>query len=1285
MRFFKKIYLGVLLLLVLLIGTLAFLVGTTSGLHLVLNNMPRLFPGLEINSVSGGWRDLTVKELRYQMPGITIGVGEFHLALDFNCLRKRHLCFNDLSFRDVNIGMNRADFRSSTLPTQKTFGSGSLLIPYPFNLRRLALNNVQIKIDGTYISLDEFITGLQFQGNNLTVTSTRIAGLLVVLPKATQVLTDKLAAVTAKVIKFKTRTSEKKRADTEMTKALIRVQPPLGETLRMLFSKPLLPPLPSLNLPLNLTIEEIKAENILLSGDANLFITRLRLQTAIRNQYVKLTLLDIDSPHGSLNAYGNAKLSGRWPVSMRINTIVNSSPLKGETIKLAVNGHLHDELRAALNFSGPITAQLALKIYLCQAGLPLNLTVDGQFLQWPLTGTQQYQVRDLALRLEGEARDYRMTLKAALSGERLPPTKLSLNAHGNTDGLTLSRLRLTALHGNTDLSAVVDWQRAISWRSELSLSGINTACQWPDWPARIDGKLISRGCLHSGNWQLQVPELELHGHIRQNTLTVKGSLSSNAAGKWQVPKLMLTLGRNQLTIKGELKDVFTLDAVLNAPSLKDAVPGLAGRAVGDIKLRGNLRAPHMLIDLNAHALHWKKLTVGRIGLQGDVLFSDILRGNVQLRLNRLLQGSLFIAQLRLDATGDEKQHQLKLKMQGNPVAGQLQLSGDFDRQQQRWQGRLSQTHFYTPVGEWRLMRMMTLNYQVVTQNLIIGPHCCQNLNAQICTLKNSQIGSSGQTSLLLNRFNLAMLKPLLPVETEVSGIITGRVDINWTAGESLPQGKMVLVGNRVKVSQTVEGKTLPVSFKTLTLNVVLDKKLASLDLLIKIVGNNGEFNGQVQVTDPQNQRALSGNINIEHLSLSLLKPLMLQEKSVDGLIVDGLINAALRLGGNVHQPQLYGKMELECLAIKGDFMPFSMTDSRLDLSFTGNHSMLRGVIGTTHGQLNLTGDAAWGRMAAWRARINAQGNRVRITVPPMIRLDISPDIVFEATPPLFALNGKVDIPWAHIKVKNMPQSAVGISTDEVLLDDNLRPIVDNDRGTTISITSNLLVHVGEDVNLDAFGFKARLKGDLKVTKDKQGVGVNGQINIPSGRYQAYGQDLIINKGQLLFSGLVDQPYLNIEAIRNPNSTEDNVTAGVRVTGLADQPKLEFFSDPLKSQQESLSYLLRGQGLDASGADSNMMMTSMLIGIGVAQSGKVVGKIGQAFGLSNLTLDTQGVGDNSQVVVSGYIVPDLQVKYAIGLFDSLATLTLRYRLMNKLYLEAVSGINKAIDLLYQFEF
>jgi translocation and assembly module TamB len=75
-------------------------------------------------------------------------------------------------------------------------------------------------------------------------------------------------------------------------------------------------------------------------------------------------------------------------------------------------------------------------------------------------------------------------------------------------------------------------------------------------------------------------------------------------------------------------------------------------------------------------------------------------------------------------------------------------------------------------------------------------------------------------------------------------------------------------------------------------------------------------------------------------------------------------------------------------------------------------------------------------------------------------------------------------------VNEVPESAVGVSSDEVMLDKNLKPI--NQQSAGIPINSNLTIHVGNNVRLEAFGLKARLTGDLKVAQDKQGWASTGR-------------------------------------------------------------------------------------------------------------------------------------------------------------------------------------------------
>ena len=1272
MSLIKKICLGFLIVLLLLIGGVAYLLGTTSGLNLVINSAARWVPGLDIASVTGGWRDLTLKGVKYQMPGVTVNAGQFHLSLDLACFKNSSLCVNALTAQDVDVVVKTKEMTPSAPVTENSEPTTNLSTPYPITLRMLALNNVKVSVDDTAISLGEFRTGAQWQERALTLLPTKISGLLIALPKTPQ---NPLPEAVQPVVEVAKKVEEK--ANQGAKPAPQPEEKPLGETLKELFAKPLLPDLPDIRLPLDITVKEISGEQLRLTGDTDVLITSLLLQASTLDQHIQLDNFDVKSPQGTLSAQGQATLTGTWPVEMVANSTLNIDPLKGEKVKLNIGGGLREELKVALNLSGPVGAQLDLQTQLAEVGLPLVLTLQSKQLKWPLSGESQYQINDFRLRFNGKATDYALSTRANIKGQDLPPAVLTLDGKGNVEQFKLDRLRLAALQGNTDLTALVDWSKAISWNSQLTLSGINTAKQWPEWPAKLDGKITTRGSLHGGSWQLQVPLLQLDGNVKQNKVTARGTLSGNAAGQWKIPGIDLTLGRNQLNVKGQLDEKsWNLDANIDAPRLDGALPGLGGTAKGLLKLRGNLQAPQLLADLTASGLQWQALHINRVKIDGDVRSSDQIQGQLAVRVEQLKQDALDINLLTLDAKGSEKQHQLQLKIDGKPVSGQLALQGSFDRQQQRWRGNLNNTRFDTPVGEWRLTRAIALDYLNTAQKISIGPHCWQNPNAELCVPKTIEAGQSGQASVVLNRFDLAMIKPFLGPETALSGVFTGRADVSWKPGGALPEAKVSLVGNGVKVVQQVQGNALPIAFDKLNLNAGLTNGRAQADWLIKLT-NNGQFDGNVQVVDPQVRRNISGNVNITNISLAMINPALMQgEKAA------GMLNANLRLGGNAQKPLVYGRMALDKVDIDGHWMPFDMTEGRLAMNFDGMTSTLEGLVSTTHGQLNLSGDADWRDINAWRARIAAKGDKLRVTVPPMIRIDVSPDLVFEATPQLFSLNGSVDIPWARITVQELPESAVGVSSDEVMLDEQLKPIQPKTAG--IPINSNLMIHVGNDVRLDAFGLKARLKGDLKVVQDKNGLGLNGQIDIPSGRFHAYGQDLIVRKGQLMFSGPPDQPLLNLEAIRNPDSTEDDVTAGVRVTGLADAPKLEVFSDPAKSQQEALSYLLRGQGLGSSGADGNAM-TSMLIGMGVAQSGQLVGKIGEAFGVSNLALDTQGVGDSSQVVVSGYVLPGLQVKYGVGIFDSLATLTLRYRLMPKLYLEAVSGLDQALDLLYQFEF
>ncbi len=239
----------------------------------------------------------------------------------------------------------------------------------------------------------------------------------------------------------------------------------------------------------------------------------------------------------------------------------------------------------------------------------------------------------------------------------------------------------------------------------------------------------------------------------------------------------------------------------------------------------------------------------------------------------------------------------------------------------------------------------------------------------------------------------------------------------------------------------------------------------------------------------------------------------------------------------------------------------------------------------------------------------------------------------------------------------------------------------------MAIAGDVTIHIGNDVKVDAYGLNTNLNGTLKVRQGNKGLGLYGQVYLQNGTFTSFGQDLLIRKGMISFTGLPSQPTLDTEAIRNPEAMEDSsIVAGVKVTGIAEAPDVKVFSTPTMSQDQALSYLLTGRSLENSGdSSSSNSVAAALIGLSLSKSSKLVGGVGSAFGINDLNVTTAGIGDNTKVVVEGSLTPKFKVQYGVGLFAPLTELTLRYRLAPSLYLEWVSSVNQAVDLMYRFEF
>ncbi|MXP67689.1 translocation/assembly module TamB domain-containing protein [Pantoea sp. Aalb] len=1262
MKLWKKSLIIISIFFMLLCSTIAFMIGTTTGLHLLFKGTNFLVPGLSIQNIHGSWKNLTLGSITYEIPGIKINVEHFHSKLKLNCLLHSLICVDNFVIKDIKIVINNKLITNKKLKKEdnifnKVIWNAIFFKKSSITFNKITIQHVNIRNDDMIISFRNLAASVHLKDHTITLLPSYIENLLVILPKLTQGF-------------------NKKALDLKDSHENFNVQD-IHKKLKFIFLKKIIPDYRNIELPINIILQKLLINHIKITNGFNLFIINLFfLKAQMINRNIQITTLFINSSYGNLIANGNINLINNWPIKFILTSKVHFLSFINEKIKLNLTGEIYDNLKIRMILLGPMCAQLDAVLQLSKVGLPLSLVISSSELHWPLSDSVQYQVYNFNYKLTGRVNDYIMSLRTIFKSNIIPLSNIVLNARGNFKQLRLDKLQLISSKSYINLTALVDWNTNINWYSNLNFSNIDLINHYPKWPTKLNGEILACGILDSPNWSFSILKFIVNGNIRNNLMHASGSFIGNSNYFWKIPSINVTFGLNSLIIKGELGNKLNLDINIDALKLNHTLPNLGGMIKSTIKIGGTFNSPQLLAKISANEFRWKKLKIHRLLLKSNLKSSNQITGKLQLYIEKLKQDTSQLNSLIFFANGNEQQHHITLNIKTPNISGLLLLHGQFNRKNRHWYGKIQKTRLNTLIGNWELMQSISIDYLNSIHTIIIKPHCWQNMKSQLCIPKPIKIGPKGYLHIVMNNFDLAMVKSLFNYSITINGMINGDTFIYWNPNSILPIVNLSLTGKNIKVSQDIQDNILLVICETFKINATLhNNNEFNLKWLISIV-HNGQLKGNIQVIHDykENKDYIAGLINVKNISLSMFNTIFNNISNIKGNV-----NSYLLLKGNLQHPQLFGELGLVNVKFKNKAIPINIIASNFKILFIGVNAIIKGSIKTKEGNIHLNGDANWNQLDNWYIRTTVQSNHMHIVIPSIINMDIFPYILVEINPFILSIKGTFDIPSAHIKIQKVPARVNGVSSDEVMLDKKLQSIK-KPKNFIIPINLNLNVHLGNNIEFSAFGLNGKLHGNLKLIQDNTGFGLHGHINISSGRFQAYGQDLIVRKGELQFSGPLYNPYINLEAIRNPSITKNNVTSGLHVVGLINAPKIEVFSNPVMSKQEALSYLLHGKEFSRD-SDINVL-TSIFISIGIAKSEHIITEIGQRFGISSLVLN---IGNSRQVQLNGYLLPNLQVKYDIGIFNSLSTFTIRYRLMPKFYLEIISGLNQAIDLIYQFEF
>ncbi|WP_085612685.1 MULTISPECIES: translocation/assembly module TamB domain-containing protein [unclassified Pseudomonas] len=833
---------------------------------------------------------------------------------------------------------------------------------------------------------------------------------------------------------------------------------------------------------------------------------------------------------------------------------------------------------------------------------------------------------------------------------------LSSPFSGNLKQIFLPQLKLEAGQGKAEGHVNVQFADGIAWDTALELSALNPAYWVAELPGTLAGPLKSKGEMKNERLSLNA-DLDLKGKLRGQPAILQAK-ADGAGEQWNLNALQIRLGDNSINGKGSLQQKLTGQIDIKLARLAQLWPQLRGQINGRVDVAGTLKAPQGKLGLQGSQLAFQDNRLQSLNL--DATLDSAQRAKIDLKGSGIQAGDTSLGTLTASAQGDIKNQKLNLDLLGPKLKLALGLDGNLDKG--NWRGRLASGDIQAGGQDWKLQNPAKLE-RLADGKINFGAHCWMSGNASLCG-EDQRLMPEPKLRYHLKQFPIESLAQWLPKDFAWQGKLNADLQLDLPA--SGPNGQVSIDASGGTLRMREKDQWLDFPYQTLKLTSKLTPKRIDTDLNF-VGGKLGELMVQAQINPLPASKPVSGSFRLSGLDLSVARPFVpMVEK------LTGRLNGSGTISGGLLAPLVNGTVQLSDGEVSGPELPIELQALQLQAVIAGEAVQLNGGWKSgKSGQGSLNGNIAWGQ--ALVVDLALKGTQLPVTVEPYAKLEVAPDLKISMAGDELAIAGKVLVPKGEITVRELPPSTVKVSDDTIIVG------AQTEEGKPpLAMKMDIDVVVGQDkLSFAGFGLTANLQGQVHIGDN---MDTRGELWLNDGRYRAYGQRLTVRRARLLFAGPIDQPYLDIEAIRQT----DDVIAGIRLSGSAEQPTTQIFSEPAMSQEQALSYLVLGRPLSTTGEDNNMLAQAAL-GLGLMGSSGVTSSLASDLGIQDFQLDTQGSGNTTSVVASGNISEKLSLRYGVGVFEPANTIALRYKLSKKVYLEAASGVASSLDIFYKRDF
>ncbi len=928
---------------------------------------------------------------------------------------------------------------------------------------------------------------------------------------------------------------------------------------------------------------------------------------------------------------------------------------------------------------------------------------------------------------KGTLKNFVVKFDGVLDAEQLPAGKITIDASGDSQLIRIKRFRHVGAAGSIDAKGTVDMRQGLAWDIDAVMDRFNLGYFFKDIPSTITGTIDSNGRWGDNQQTINIEQVNLTGMLKGQPLSAKGSLTA----KLHLPKdlagyfkrlqkqdaqaqykqvnalieslnannLLLRWGDNYITANGNDKQ---LQAKINITSLDQLSDKLAGKVSGGATLSqpAGQALPTLYVDLVGERITLPGFTLRQGRIRGKLVNLANSPSQFIVTAEGLEAGGQSFKNIKATFNGTEQVHVVDFDLVNEKLDVSARLKGGFNRDKLIWSGVIGKGQVASKYATLNQLQPAQLIVNLPQKQgktssdlkVQLAAHCWQatDQTGKLCLRKNLiASAASGQVDLAIQKLDTSLFSAFLPKDIDWHGKINGKAIVGWQRGRP-PTINTTLYSDNGKIGLIQDGDSLPVTLPYKRVSLIAVSVPDGLKIRSDINTGRGARGYAEVIVDPyKTPKPITGALVLNELNLAIFKPFFPGMR-----VLEGNITMAGGLGGTLDKPQFYGDVKLSKGRIAMLDLPVNLRRVNVDAKIRGTEATIDGKFNSGTGTGTLTGTVNWQQKL--QAKLSIIGKGLILTQPPLLVASVDPDIdiIVRPTDRYVNITGAVSVPSATIRPPEASEDIITQTEDAVVLDRRLIGNIEEVLAISKpwSINTDIGIDLGNDINFRGFGAVIPLAGAIHVTQSGTGimrakgvVQVSRRTNI-----NAFGQNLELNYGQVRFDGDVMKPNLSIEAVK----TISGKTVGVRVKGNTESPNIIVFNNAGLTQQQAMNALITGRinnqsatQISEQGFKSQVTNNLAAAGLSFGLSGtrNLTNQIGQAFGFQSLTVDASGSSEDTNVNVTGYVTPDLYIRYGVGVFNAQNSLSIRYQLTRRIYVEATSAAENAVDVVYSWQF